>query len=252
MHEIAIEVKNLSKAFRIYHEKRDSIYEVLSGYFSKRKYYEELQVLNDVSFEVKKGEMFGIVGRNGTGKTTLLRLLSGIYRPDKGEIKVNGTLIPFLGLGLSFQPELTAKANIILYGRLLGLSRREIEEKEDEIIKFAELEKFEDTKIKNFSSGMSARLAFATAVQVDPDIVLMDEVLSVGDIGFQKKSYETFLSFKKRGKSIIVVTHNLETIRNNCERAMFLDSGKIHTMGKPEEVIDAYEKYFSDEKNLHS
>ncbi len=246
MSEIAIEVKNLRKSFRIYHERRDSVFEALSGFFSKRKYYEELVVLDDISFDVKKGEMFGIVGRNGTGKTTLLRLLAGIYRPSSGEVMVNGSLIPFLGLGLGFQPDMTAKANVMLYGRLLGFSRKEIEEKESEIIKFAELEKFEDTKIKNFSSGMAARLAFATAVQVDPDIVLMDEVLSVGDIGFQKKSYETFLSFKKRGKSMVLVTHNLETIKNNCERAMFLNNGKIQAIGKPEEIIEVYKEFFQN------
>lgn len=246
MSEIAIEVKNLRKSFRIYHERRDSVFEALSGFFSKRKYYEELVVLDDISFDVKKGEMFGIVGRNGTGKTTLLRLLAGIYRPSSGEVMVNGSLIPFLGLGLGFQPDMTAKANVMLYGRLLGFSRKEIKEKESEIIKFAELEKFEDTKIKNFSSGMAARLAFATAVQVDPDIVLMDEVLSVGDIGFQKKSYETFLSFKKRGKSMVLVTHNLETIKNNCERAMFLNNGKIQAIGKPEEIIEVYKEFFQN------
>lgn len=245
MPDLAIEVKNLKKSFRIYHEQRNSIYEAISGFFSKRKYYEDLLVLDDVSFDVKKGEMFGILGRNGTGKTTLLRLLSGIYKPDFGSINVNGSLIPFLGLGLGFHPDLTAKANIILYGRLLGFSKKEIQKREQDIIKFAELEKFEDIKIKNFSSGMAARLAFATAVQVDPDIVLMDEVLAVGDIGFQKKSYETFLSFKKKGKSIIVVTHNLDTIKHNCDRAMFLNNGKIHTIGEPEKVIDAYTSYFA-------
>lgn len=250
MSQNAIEVKDLKKSFRIHHEKRNSIYEAISGFFSKKKYYEELTVLDGVSFEVKKGEMFGIVGRNGTGKTTLLRLLGGIYKPDSGTINVNGTLIPFLSLGLGFHPDLTAKANITLYGRLLGFKKKEIEEKEEEIIKFAELEKFEDTKIKNFSSGMSTRLAFSTAIQVDPDIILIDEVLSVGDIGFQKKSYETFLSFKKRGKSIIVVTHDLDTIKHNCDRAMFLHNGKIQAIGEPEKVIESYQACFATNSNL--
>lgn len=245
MSEIAIEIKNLKKSFRIYHEKRNSMFEALIGIFDKHKYYEELLVLDDVSFNVNKGEMFGIIGRNGTGKTTLLRLLSGIYGPDSGTIKVNGTLIPFLGLGLGFHPDLTAKANIVSYGRLLGFSKKEIEKRESDIIKFAELEKFEDTKIKNFSSGMMARLAFATAIQVDPDIVLIDEILSVGDIDFQKKSYDTFLSFKERGKAIVVVTHNLDIIRHNCERAMFLNNGKIQAIGEPEKVIDAYTTHFA-------
>lgn len=249
MSENAIEIRDVSKSFRIYHEQRNSIYEAISGFFSKRKYYEELSVLDNISFDVKKGEMFGIIGRNGTGKTTLLRLLSGIYRPDSGSITVNGTLIPFLGLGIGFQPDLTAKANVILYGRLLGFSKKEIQSKEKQIIEFAELEKFEDTKLKNFSSGMYARLAFSTAVQVDPEIVLMDEVLSVGDIGFQKKSHDTFLSFKKRGKSIVLVTHDLKTIKDNCDRAMFLNEGKIQAIGEPEKVIDAYTSYFAGLQN---
>lgn len=249
MSENAIEVRDVSKSFRIYHEQRNSLYEVISGFFSKHKYYEELLVLDNISFDVKKGEMFGIIGRNGTGKTTLLRLLSGIYRPDAGSIKVNGTLIPFLGLGIGFQPDLTAKANVILYGRLLGFSKKKIQSREKQIIEFAELEKFEDTKLKNFSSGMYARLAFSTAVQVDPEIVLMDEVLSVGDIGFQKKSHDTFLSFKKRGKSIVLVTHDLKTIKDNCDRAMFLNDGKIQSIGEPQKVIDAYTDYFAGLQN---
>jgi len=249
MTEIAINVKNVTKDFRIYHEKRNSVYEAITGYFNKQKYYEKLCVLNDVSFDVKKGEMFGIVGRNGMGKTTLLRLIAGIYKPDLGVIEVNGSVIPFLGLGAGFQVEMTARSNVILYGKLLGFSKKKIEEKVDEIIKFAELEKFQDTKLKNFSSGMYARLAFATAVQVDPEIILMDEILSVGDIGFQKKSHETFLSFKKRGKSIVLVTHDLNAIRDNCDRAMFLNDGKIHVIGEPTKVIDAYTSYFAGLSN---
>ena len=224
MTEVAIDVKNLTKDFRIYHEKRDSIYEALTGFFSKRKYYEKLPVLDNISFDVKKGEMFGIIGRNGMGKTTLLRLMAGIYRPDSGSITVNGSVIPFLGLGSGFQLDLTARTNVIFYGKLLGISKKEIEAKVDEIIKFAELEKFQDTKLKNFSSGMYARLAFATAVQVNPDIILVDEILSVGDIGFHRKSYETFISFKRADKSIVLVTHDLKAVRDNCDRAMFLNN----------------------------
>lgn len=249
MTDIAIAIKNVTKNFRVYHEKRNSVYETLTGYFSKHKYYEKLSVLDNVTFDVKKGEMFGIIGRNGMGKTTLLRLIAGIYKPDSGSIVVNGSVIPFLGLGAGFQLEMTARSNVILYGKLLGFSKKEIQEKVDEIIKFAELEKFQDTKLKNFSSGMYARLAFATAVQVDPEIILMDEILSVGDIGFQKKSHETFLSFKKREKSIVLVTHDLTAIKDNCDRAMFLNDGKIHAIGEPCKVINAYMNYFSGLSN---
>jgi ABC-type polysaccharide/polyol phosphate transport system ATPase subunit len=245
MSDIAMQVSNVSKKFRLYHERRNSIYEAVTGFLKKERFYEELQVLDNVSFDIKKGEMFGIIGRNGAGKTTILRLLSGIYKPDSGIIRTNGTVTPFLGLGLGFNPELTARDNIIIYGRLLGFSKKEIEEKEGEIVKFAELERFEDTKIKNFSTGMAARLAFATAVQVDPDIILVDELLSVGDIAFQKKSYETFLSFKERKKSIVVVTHNMDIIRKDCDRAMFLEKGKIQIIAEPEKVIEAYVSCFN-------
>lgn len=244
MMENAISVKNLKKRFRLYHEKRDTVYEVIGGFFQRKRYYEDLVVLDDISFDIKKGEMFGIIGKNGTGKTTLLRILSKIYQPDSGTVEINGVLVPFLGLGAGFNGEMTARDNVILYGKLLGLSKRVIENKIPEIIEFAELERFEDTKLKNFSAGMYARLAFATAVQVDPDIILVDEILSVGDIGFKKKSYETFLDFKERKKTIVLVTHDLNVVTNTCDRVMFLNNGKIMSIGKPDKVIEDYKKLF--------
>lgn len=248
MSEIAIEVKNVSKNFRLYHEKRDSIYEIITGWFSKRKYYEDLQVLRDVSFSVKKGEMFGIIGRNGAGKTTLLRIIAGIYKPDSGSVKVNGSLIPFLGLGTGFQIDLTARTNIIQYGILLGFTKKNITERVSEIMKFAELERFEDIKLKNFSSGMYARLAFSTAVQVDPDILIIDEALYSGDLAFQQKCFDTIISFKKKGKAIILVTHNMEPVQSQCERAMFLNQGKIEIIGKSEDVIQTYTRSLFPDK----
>jgi len=249
MTELTINAKNLKKTFRLYHEKRDTAFEFIYGLFNKKKYYEELVVLDDISFNVKKGELFGIIGKNGTGKTTLLRLLSKIYKPDSGTIEINGSLVPFLGLGAGFQREMTATDNVILYGKLLGFSKDEITKRVNTIIQFAELEKFADTKLKNFSAGMYARLAFSTAVQVDPDIVLMDEILSVGDIGFQKKCYETFLSFKKNGKSIVLVSHDLNVIQANCDRAMFLNEGKIVDIGDPKHVIKSYTNYFKEQSS---
>ena len=216
----------------------------MSGFFSKNKYYEEITILDGLNVDIKKGEMFGIIGRNGIGKTTLLRLIAGIYKPDSGKVVVNGSLIPFLGLGTGFNLELTARDNVISYGKLLGFSKKDIEDKLDKIVEFAELEKFIDTKLKNFSSGMFARLAFATAIQVDPDIVLMDEILSVGDIGFQKKSHDTFMSFKKKKKTIILVTHDLKIVQENCTKAMFLNDGKIEAIGNPQDVVDEYTKFF--------
>ncbi|MEO9307220.1 MAG: ABC transporter ATP-binding protein [Nitrososphaera sp.] len=247
MNESAIDVENVTKSFRIYHEKRNSIYEAITGKFDKKKHYEELPVLKNVSFSIKKGETFGIVGKNGTGKTTLLRIISGIYKPESGNVVVNGSLIPLLALGAGFQIELTAKANVIQYGILLGFKRKEIEERVKDVMKFAELEKFEDTKLKNFSSGMYARLAFATAIQIDPDIMIIDEVLQVGDLAFQQKSYEAILSFKKRGKTVILVTHNLVPIQDHCDRAMFLNKGVLESIGNPAQVIEAYKKSLFDQ-----
>ncbi|MGI0011637.1 MAG: ABC transporter ATP-binding protein [Nitrosopumilaceae archaeon] len=240
MSEFAVEVRNVSKMFRIYHEKRNSVYETVVGVFNRKKYYEYLEVLRNVSFSVKKGEMFGVIGRNGSGKTTLLRIIGGIYRPDSGTVLLNGTLVPFLALGTGFQIELTAKANVIQYGILLGFTKKAISGRVDEIMKFAELEKFSDVKLKNFSAGMYARLAFSTAVQVDPDILLIDEVLLAGDLGFQQKCFETIMSFKKKGKAIIFVSHDMQPVQSLCEQAMFLNQGTIESIGKPEEVIQAY------------
>ena len=185
MSEYSVRVKNVSKKFRLYHEKRTTVYESLVGSFNRKPYYETLQVLDNISFEVKKGESFGIVGRNGSGKTTLLRILSHIYQADSGSVETDGIVVPVLALGLGFHPELTATTNIYQSSILLGISKKQITENMDKIIKFAELEKFADVKLKNFSSGMQMRLAFATAVRVDPSILLLDEVITVGDINFQ-------------------------------------------------------------------
>ena len=243
MSENSINVKNVSKKFRLYHEKRTTLYESIIGSVNRKPHYETLQVFDDVSFNVKKGETFGIVGRNGSGKTTLLRLLSKIYQPDSGTIETTGTVIPVLALGLGFHPDLTAITNIYQSSILLGISKKEIAEKIDDVIKFAELEKFADTKLKNFSSGMQMRLAFATAVQVDPAVLLLDEVIAVGDLNFQKKCLDVMLDFKKRGKSIVLVSHSSESIKELCDRAMFLKDGSVEIIGNPSEVINSYTDY---------
>ncbi len=240
MTEYSIKVEHVSKKFRLFHEKRNSVYESILGWFKRSKYYEDLDVIKDISFNVKKGEVLGIIGKNGVGKTTLLRIISGVYSPDKGEVIVNGSLIPFLSLGVGFMGELTAKSNVIQYGLLLGFTKKQISEKVDDVMKYAELEKFADTKLKNFSSGMYSRLAFATAVQVDPDILIIDEAIQVGDLGFQKKSFDTIMDFKKRGKSIIIVSHDMNPIKEKCDSVIFLNNGIIEKYGKPDEVIAAY------------
>lgn len=232
----------MSKKFRIYHEKRSSIFEVVSGYINRRANFETIQVLDDITFSVKKGETFGIMGNNGSGKTTLLRLISKIYKPDKGTIKTEGNIVPLLQLGIGFQPELTAENNIITYGILLGFTKQWMKSKIPEILKYAELEKFTDVKIKNFSSGMYSRLAFATAIQVDPDILIVDEVLSVGDVTFQQKSLESFDDFKKKGKTILFVTHDPGQILQMCDRVMILKQGKIDKIGEPQETVNYYLK----------
>ncbi|MFQ5941743.1 MAG: ATP-binding cassette domain-containing protein [Nitrososphaerales archaeon] len=241
----AVELEKVTKNFRIYHEKRNTFFEHMSNIFNRNRHFEILEVLKDISFSVQKGEMFGIVGRNGAGKSTILKLISGILKPDTGIIWTKGSIIPLLELGAGFQPDLTARDNIILYGIILGFSRREITEKVDDILKFGELERFADTRVKTFSSGMYARLAFSTAIQVDPDILLVDEILAVGDLSFRQKSFEAFTSFRERGKTIIYVSQNMESVKKLCDRALLLDEGVIKVIGTPDIVVDSYEKTLS-------
>jgi lipopolysaccharide transport system ATP-binding protein len=244
----AIRVQSLQKSFRLYHEKKSTVYEHLVGLFSKKRGYEKLNVLNGISFDVKKGEMMGIIGKNGQGKTTLLQILCGILKPDAGVVKLSGSTVPFLSLGTGFQPDLSAIDNVVMYGLYLGLTKKEIKERIPHVLSYAELERFADTKLKHFSTGMFARLAFATAVQVDPDILLVDEVLSVGDVSFQEKSFETFLSFKKRGKTIVFVTHSLELVKRLCDRAIFIQNGVIQKIGRPQEVVEEFYNFYEIRK----
>lgn len=241
--EYSIIVKNVTKSFRIYHEKRNSVYEYLTSIFDRQKTYEKLTVLKDISFSVKKGEMLGIVGFNGNGKTTLLKIIGNIYSPDEGTVVTNGKLTPFLELGTGFNGELTARDNIIIYGVILGFTKKQIKEKIEEIAKFAELEKFLDTKLKNFSTGMNARLAFSTAIQVNPDILLVDEILSVGDILFQEKSFDTFMKFRKSGKTIVYVSHYIDQVQHLCDKVLWLHEGTIREYGEPKKVVEAYRQF---------
>lgn len=248
MDDISIDAKNISKQFTIYHDRASTMFEYLNSLLFRKKQSEKLDVLRDVSFKVKKGEMLGIIGFNGSGKTTLLKIIANIMKPNSGKIIVSGKVIPLLELGTGFNGELTAKENIMLYGLLLGFKKKEIEKKIQEIIKFAELEKFLDTKLKNFSTGMYARLAFSTAIQVDPDILLVDEVLSVGDISFQEKSFKEFQKFKESKKTIIFVSHNLEQVKTTCDRVLWLHNGKIKSSGEPTDVINDFEKFAHSDK----
>jgi len=235
--EKAVILKNISKSFRIFHEAENN-----SNYkkFFSRKNFEKLQILDNISFEVNTGEMLGIVGFNGSGKSTLLRILSKILEPDSGEVIINGQITPFLELGTGFNPEFSAKENIILYGILLGFSEKEIKSRVKKILEFAELEKFRDTKIKTFSAGMLAKLSFSTAMEVNPDILLIDEIFAVGDMHFQKKSFDKMMSFKKGGKTIIFVSHSLDFVKQYCDCGMFLHEGRVAEFGNPNKVVERF------------
>lgn len=257
--EIAISVKNVSKTFKIPHEKISSIRGAVTSVF-KSGGYEEFKALDDVSFEVKKGEFFGIIGRNGSGKSTLLKILAGIYQPDEDvspkakpsehrrlslrkvekKIEINGRISPFLELGIGFNPELSGRDNVYLNATVLGLTKKEIDEKFDSIVAFSELERFIDQKLKNYSSGMQVRLAFSVSIHANREILLMDEVLAVGDSNFQSKCLNTFKKFKKEGKTIILVTHDMGTVLNFCDRAMLLNSGKMIVEGDTDLVMQEY------------
>lgn len=237
--EIAISVKGVSKTFRIPHEKITSVRGAAVSLF-KTGGYEEFKALDDVSFEVKKGEFFGIIGRNGSGKSTLLKILAGIYQADRGKVSVSGFISPFLELGIGFNPELSGRDNIYLNATVLGLTKKEIDEKFDSIVKFSELERFIDQKLKNYSSGMQVRLAFSVSIHANRDILLMDEVLAVGDVNFQSKCLEEFNKYRDKGKTVILVTHDVATVERYCDRAMLLRNGKIKKIGKADEVANEY------------
>ncbi len=237
--EDVITVTNLWKTFRIPHEKRDTFFESIKGIF-KRQQYEELVALRDINFTVKKGDVMGIIGANGSGKSTLLSTIANIIRPTKGSVKVNGKITPFLALGVGFHPDFTARENIYIYSIIMGLSKKEISSKIDNILNFAELKRFEDTKLKNFSSGMHVRLAFATAVQTHPDILLLDEILAVGDATFQQKCFDIFKQYIKEKKTIVLVSHNLGVIGQYCNKVLFLRHGEQIAFGDAKEVVDKY------------
>jgi ABC-2 type transport system ATP-binding protein len=234
-----IEVDSVWKSFRLYNERQRYLKAaVLRG---RRARYDEFWALSDVSFTVDEGKTFGVVGSNGSGKSTLLKCLTGIIYPEKGKIEVNGRLAALLELGAGFQPELSGRENIFLNGAILGLHRRELERCYDDIVEFSELGRFIDTPVRNYSSGMVIRLGFAIAAHVNPEILIIDEVLSVGDQAFQKKCVDKVNSFKNQGKTILVVSHSLGLIEELCESAIWLDQGQLRASGTADEVIAQYQ-----------
>lgn len=236
----AVRVHNLHKSFRLPTERATGLKQAIFNWLKGIKGYTEHQVLKGIDFEIYPGEFVGIVGRNGSGKSTLLKLLAQIYYPEQGTIDVNGTLVPFIELGVGFNPELTGRENVYLNGALLGFSRKEMEAMYDEIVRFAELEPFMDAKLKNYSSGMQVRLAFSIAIRARGNILLLDEVLAVGDAEFQQKCNDYFASLHGE-QTVILVTHSMENVRQFCDRAILIEDGKIMTEGEPDKVAKAYE-----------
>lgn len=237
---IALSVKNVSKSFKLPTEQASGIKQAFINWVKGIKGYKRQHVLNNISFDIEKGDFFGIVGRNGSGKSTLLKLISGIYVPDKGKIQVNGSLVPFIELGVGFNPELTGRENVYLNGAMLGFSVKQIDAMYDDIVEFAELGDFMDQKLKNYSSGMQVRLAFSVAIKAQGDILVLDEVLAVGDEAFQRKCYNYFAKLKKEKKTVILVTHDMESVQRFCNKAILINKGKIELSGSAPKVAQLY------------
>lgn len=235
-----INAENISVCYRMSHDKIKSIKEYLVALVKRKLQYEEFYALNDVSFQIQKGEVVGIVGNNGAGKSTLLKVISGILRPTQGSVSLQGNVVPMLELGSGFDFDLTGRENIFLNGAILGYSEEFLKSKFDEIVEFSELGRFIDTPVRNYSSGMVMRLAFSIASMVDPDILIVDEILAVGDASFQEKSYARMMDLMSHGTTVLLVSHNIEQVRRLCDRVIWLDHGSVMAIGETAEVCDAY------------
>lgn len=235
-----IQFENVVQQLRVIRERPDSLREVFIRIFHRPNHYHPFHALNNVSFSVKDGEVLGIVGRNGSGKSTTLKIIAGVYHPTSGKLTVNGRVAALIELGAGFHPDLTGRENIVINGLMLGLTRKQIREKEQGIVEFAELGEFIDSPVKQYSSGMYMRLAFSIAVEVDPDILLIDEILSVGDQPFQEKSIKRIEEFRNRGKTIIFVSHSAASVQKLCTRALLLQEGALIADGTPDHIIEMY------------
>jgi ABC-type polysaccharide/polyol phosphate transport system ATPase subunit len=238
MGDIAVEATGVSKRFRLYHERNQS----LKAAFMRggRAKYDEFWALRDVDLQIPAGKTFGLIGHNGSGKSTLLKCLAGILVPDRGAIAVHGRVSVLLELGAGFHPELSGRDNVYLNGSILGMSKKQIDRQFDEIVDFAGLEQFIDTPVKNYSSGMYVRLGFSVAINVDPEILMVDEVLAVGDESFQRKCMEKFADFRAQGRTVVIVSHALSTMRTMCDEVAWLDHGLLKDVGRPQDLVDAY------------
>lgn len=235
-----IQVDNVSMRFKLAHDRISSLKEYMTKLIKRELRYEEFWALKNVSFNVSKGEVVGIIGKNGAGKSTLLKIISGILKPTKGSVTCSGSIVPMLELGSGFDHDLTGRENIFLNGAILGYGKEFLESKFEEILDFSELGRFIDVPIRNYSSGMLMRLAFSIATMVNPEILIVDEILAVGDAAFQEKSKARMIELMSGGTTVLFVSHNLEHIREMCNRVLWLDSGKIKMIGETEEVCDRY------------
>jgi len=238
---IPIRLENITQRFRVIQERPDTLRELFSKLFRRQSHYHDFDAVKNVSFEVPHGQMLGLIGRNGSGKSTLLKIVAGVYHPTAGKVQVKGSLAPLIELGAGFHHELTGRENILLNGLLMGYSKREMQEREQRIVDFAEIGDFIDAPVKQYSSGMYMRLAFSVATEIDPDILLIDEILAVGDAPFQQKCFERIRSFRQAGKTIILVTHSMGQVAKYCDRTILIDQGAIVADGRPDEVIAIYE-----------
>jgi ABC-type polysaccharide/polyol phosphate transport system ATPase subunit len=245
--DTAIRVENVTQRFRVIQERPDTLRELFSKFLRHSATFHDFNALSNVSLEVPHGQMLGIVGANGSGKSTLLKVIAGVYRPSKGKVQVTGSLAPLIELGAGFHHELTGRENILINGLLMGYSKKEMQERERSIIEFAEIGDFIDAPIKQYSSGMNMRLAFAVATEVDPQILIIDEILGVGDAPFQQKCFARIRGFREAGKTILFVSHNLEQVVKYCDRAILLEHGVLIAEGKPADVIEQYQSHWTQQ-----
>jgi homopolymeric O-antigen transport system ATP-binding protein len=238
---IPIRLENVTQRFRVIQERPDTLRELFSTFFRHESSYHDFDAVKNVSFEVPRGQMLGLIGRNGSGKSTLLKIVAGVYRPTAGTVQVNGSVAPLIELGAGFHHELTGRENILLNGLLMGYSRREMQEREQRIVDFAGIGDFIDSPVKQYSSGMYMRLAFSVATEIDPEILLIDEILAVGDAPFRQKCFDRLQEFRNAGKTIIFVSHTMAQVAEHCDRAILIERGSIMADGRPDEVIAIYE-----------
>ena len=244
---VAVKVENVTQRFRVIQERPDTLRELFSNFLRHEVSYHNFDAVKDVSLDVPEGQMLGLIGRNGSGKSTLLKIIAGVYQPTAGKVHVRGKIAPMIELGAGFHSELTGRENILMNGLLMGYSKEEMKEREQRIIDFAEIGDFIDSPVKQYSSGMHTRLAFAVATEVDPQVLIIDEILSVGDAGFQQKSFARIQDFRQAGKTILFVSHNMPVITMYCDRAVLLEKGSIMADGDPTEVAELYKNLLSPE-----